>query len=221
MAKDAESTGSDIGRRIAQLRTDAGLTVADAAEQAGMAPDYLAYLESDYSAHPTQTTLTRLAAVLDVPVDTLAGADMKPRPSGQDGPGKPVLETLTTAQCLAHVAAGGVGRFLFVEPGRGPVAIPVNFVLDTNEVVFRTGQRTSIAEAMRDQQVSFDVDHLDAALTEGWSVLLSGTARIVTDPGELKHAAALGIQPWAGGERDVYVRMAFSRVTGRRIRIDR
>lgn len=42
MAKDAESTGSDIGRRIAQLRTDAGLTVADAAEQAGMAPDYLA-----------------------------------------------------------------------------------------------------------------------------------------------------------------------------------
>jgi nitroimidazol reductase NimA-like FMN-containing flavoprotein (pyridoxamine 5'-phosphate oxidase superfamily) len=94
-------------------------------------------------------------------------------------------------------------------------------VLDTNEVVFRTGQRTSIAEAMRDQQVSFDVDHLDEALTEGWSVLLSGTARIVTDPDELKHAAALGIRPWAGGERDVYVRMAFTQVTGRRIRIDR
>jgi hypothetical protein len=87
-----------------------------------------------------------------------------------------VLEALTTEQCREHLGGGGVGRFLFIEPGRGPVAILV--------------------------------------------VLLSGTARIITDPAELAHAAALGIEPWAAGDRDVYVRMSASQVTGRRIRVD-
>jgi len=66
--------------------------------------------------------------------------------------------------------------------------------------------------------VSFEVDHLDEALAEGWSVLVSGEARVVTDPGELAAVSALGVAPWAGGDRDSYVRIIASEVTGRRIR---
>jgi hypothetical protein len=91
--------------------------------------------------------------------------------------------------------------------------------MDGDDVVFRAGRQVSIADAVR-QQVSFDVDHIDDALSEGWSVLLSGTARIITDPAELRHATALGIEPWAGGDRDVYVRLSASQITGRRIRAD-
>lgn len=106
-------------------------------------------------------------------------------------------KALTTEQCREHLAGGGVGRFLFVEPRRGPVAIPVNHLTDGDDIVFRTSGQTSIADAVGQQQVSFDVDHLDDTLSEGWSVLLSGTARIITDLAELEHATALGIEPWA------------------------
>jgi nitroimidazol reductase NimA-like FMN-containing flavoprotein (pyridoxamine 5'-phosphate oxidase superfamily) len=143
-------------------------------------------------------------------------------PPGQRSAAKnPVLNNLTPDECRQLVAAGGVGRFLFVESGRGPVAIPVNFRMDGDDVVFRTASEGSITEGLREEQVSFDVDHLDDALGEGWSVLLSGTASIITDPAGLDRAAALGIHPWAGGDRPVYVRITVKQLTGRRIRVTR
>lgn len=224
MSSDAQAAGTDLGRRIAEYRERAGLTVAQAADRAGMSPDYLAYLESSTSANPTQASVTRLAAALNVPPGSLVGAGLNQPPGQWDAAAQPVLETLTAAECREHVAAGGIGRFLFVEPGRGPVAIPVNYIMDGDDVVFRSGRQTSIANVLGqdppgDQQVSFDVDHLDEALAEGWSVLLTGTAHLITDPEELSHAAALRIRPWPGGERDVFVRMSVSQVTGRRIRV--
>jgi hypothetical protein len=91
--------------------------------------------------------------------------------------------------------------------------------MDGDDVVFRTGNHSSIAEGPQEQQVSFDVDHLDDALGEGWSVLLTGTASIIADPAKLDQARALGIDPWAGGDRPVYVRITVQQVTGRRIRV--
>jgi|HubBroStandDraft_2_1064218.scaffolds.fasta_scaffold188143_1 transcriptional regulator with XRE-family HTH domain len=221
MAKDADAAGTDLGRRIAEQRERAGLTVSQAAERAGMAPGYLAYLESSAAPYPTQATLARLAAAFGAPKDALSGADLNLAPGAQrSAASHPVLEALTTQQCREHLAGGGVGRFLFDEPHRGPVAIPVNYRMDGHDVVFRTGRQTSLADALGRQQVSFDVDHFDDTLSEGWSVLLSGSARIIADPEELKHAETLGIQPWAGGERDLYVRMSASQITGRRIRVD-
>ena len=64
MSNDAESAGTDTGRRIAEQRARAGLTVAEAAERAGMAPEYLAYLESSMAPNPSQAALIRLAAAL-------------------------------------------------------------------------------------------------------------------------------------------------------------
>jgi transcriptional regulator with XRE-family HTH domain len=221
MAKDAGTAGTDLGRRIVEQRERAGLTVADAAARAGMAPDYLEYLESAASPNPTEATLTRLAAAFDTPKSSLSGAGLNLSPGHQRSAAQhPVLEALTTEQCREHLAGGGVGRFLFVEPRRGAVAIPVNYLMDGEDIVFRAGRQTSIADAVSQQQVSFDVDHIDDTLSEGWSVLLSGTARIITEPVELEHATALGIEPWAPGDRDVYVRMAASQITGRRIRVE-
>lgn len=40
----------------------------------------------------------------------------------------------------------------------------------------------------------------------------------MTDPAELEQVTALGITPWAGGERDTYVRLTAREITGRRIR---
>jgi transcriptional regulator with XRE-family HTH domain len=208
-----------MGRRLAEQRSRAGLSITDAAERAGMSPGYLAYLESSSYPNPSQATLARLAAALDTAPESLAGAGLNV-PPGQRGAAKnPVLDNLTFDECMQLVAVGGVGRFLFDEPGRGPVAIPVNFRMDDDNVVFRTASESSITHGLHGQQVSFDVDHLDDALREGWSVLLSGTADIITDSAGVNRAETLGIEPWAGGERQTYVRITVTQVTGRRIRV--
>jgi nitroimidazol reductase NimA-like FMN-containing flavoprotein (pyridoxamine 5'-phosphate oxidase superfamily) len=213
-----EPAATDLGRRIAEQRRRAGLTIAEAAERAGMAPDYLAYLESSASPNAGQAALTRLAAALGVSPAAISGAGMNLPPGQRQAARNPVLHTLTEAEARARIAAGGVGRFLFVEAGRGPVAIPVNYRMNGDDVVFRTTAGSSIAGSIDKSPVSFDVDHLDETLSEGWSVLLSGTARI-TDAREREQVAALGIEPWAGGERDTYVRLTPHEITGRNIRV--
>lgn len=211
--------GADLGRRISEQRKRAGLSRDEVAQRAGLAPEYLAYLESSPDPNPTQATLIQLAAALDTGVGTLSGAGLY-QPPGQRGAAKhPVLTQLTTDECRALIARGGVGRVLFIEEGRGPVAIPVNFRMDGDDVVFRTGGGAGIAAGLRQASVSFDVDHLDEALSEGWSVLLTGTAVVITDPAELEHVTSLGIEPWAGGERPTYVRLQPRQITGRAIRV--
>lgn len=219
MSSDADSAGTDLGRRLAEQRSRAGLSITDVAERAGMSAGYLAYLESSSYPNPSQATLTRLAAALDTVPDSLTGAGLNLPPGQRSAAKNPVLYSLSRDECMRLVAAGGVGRFLFVEPGRGPVAVPVNFRMDGGDVVFRTAGEGSITEGLHGQPVSFDVDHLDDALGEGWSVLLTGTASIITDPAALDQAKMLGIEPWAGGNRHTYVRIAVTQVTGRQIRV--
>ncbi|HUB39538.1 MAG TPA: pyridoxamine 5'-phosphate oxidase family protein [Streptosporangiaceae bacterium] len=219
MGIDAESAGTDVGRRIAEQRNRVGLTLAEAADRAGMSPEYLAYLESSTAPNPTQAALMRLAAALDTTPGSLSGAGLNTPPGQRPAAKGAVLDSMTIAECRRHLADGGIGRLLFVEPARGPVAIPVNFQMDGDDVVFRTDSEGSVAAGIHQRPISFDVDHLDDALSEGWSVLLTGEARIITDSGELARAAALNIEPWAGGDKTVYVRLTASQITGRRIRV--
>ena len=55
-------------------------------------------------------------------------------------------------------------------------------------------------------------------MSEGWSVLVTGTARLVDDPAELERAADLGIEPWPGGRREALIRIETEAISGRRIR---
>jgi transcriptional regulator with XRE-family HTH domain len=205
MTSRGRAAATDLGRRIAAQRGRADLSVADAADRAGMSAGYLAYLESSPAPNPTQATLTRLAAALGAAPEELSGAGMNMPPGQRSAGDKPALGTLTEAECRERIGPGGVGRFLFDEPGRGPVALPVNYRMDGDNV--------------SETAVSFDVDHLDDVLGEGWSVLLTGTARVISDPAELARLSVLGVEPWAGGKRDTWVRLTPRQVTGRSIRL--
>ena len=218
MSSHAEGGGTDVGRRIHEHREQAGLSREAVADQAGMSADYLAYLETSSAPNPSPGALIRLAAALGVPPGALSGADAQ-LPPGQGDPGPhPVLEAMTAQECAARLAPGGIGRFLFLA-ARGPVAVPVNYAMLGADVVFRTDDNTAAAGAVAQQAVSFDVDHFDDALREGWSVLVSGTASILTRPEDIRAAEQLGIEPWAGGDRSAYVRLVPAEVSGRQIRV--
>jgi nitroimidazol reductase NimA-like FMN-containing flavoprotein (pyridoxamine 5'-phosphate oxidase superfamily) len=99
------------------------------------------------------------------------------------------------------------------------VIIPVNFAVLADTIVIRTAQGTVI-DGHADGQVAVEVDHIDEALRQGWSVLVRGPAHHVTHPAELGRLQEDAVVwPWAGGEREVYVRVIPSQITGRRIEI--
>ena len=208
---------SDLGRRLTGRRRELGLSIPYVAAGASMDPGYLAYLESSTAPNPSATTLLRLAVVLRTSVAALQGGDQL-APPGR-GPAVPdaSLEELTRAECMALVAPGGVGRFVFLE-ARGPVALPVNFRMLGDDVVFRTADEGAVAERAEQRRVSFEVDHIDEARAEGWSVLLSGCARVVRDEAELAGLRVAAVEPWAGRDRETYVRLTPEEVSGRRIR---
>jgi nitroimidazol reductase NimA-like FMN-containing flavoprotein (pyridoxamine 5'-phosphate oxidase superfamily) len=144
------------------------------------------------------------------------------------GPGNesaiwPVMERLDEAECLRLITPGGIGRIAYT--GRyGPTVLPVNYRMHEGSIVFRTVEdgptdedlRTGIAHA--DYKVAFEIDEFDTAAREGWSVLVQGPAHHMDSEQERASVAAAGVEPWPGGDREVFLRIIPSRITGRRIR---
>jgi transcriptional regulator with XRE-family HTH domain len=205
----------DLARRVAHRRRELGLSREQVAERAGMVAGYLAYLEHSPAVGLPESSLIRLAGALETTIEDLRGGriDRPPGP-GRAGP-HPRLDPLTREECEAHLDGGGVGRLVFLSAGV-PVALPVNFRYLDGDVVFRTRAGGALAGAAG-TSVGFEVDHIDEAMSEGWSVLVSGQARLVDDPDELARIAALGIEPWPGGHRETVIRIETAELSGRRI----
>jgi hypothetical protein len=66
--------------------------------------------------------------------------------------------------------------------------------------------------------VTFEIDRIDDAFSEGWSVLALGRARTVTDADDVRRLTEHAFStPWAGGPREEWIRIDTLSLTGRRI----
>lgn len=207
---------SDIGRRLVLRREQLGLTRQEVAERAGIAPGYLEYVEERPSALPGLIFLARVADALETTVSQLRGGESGLPPGIGEAAASPVLDELTTTECRALLSDHGIGR-VAVTTADGPAILPVNYDIVDGAVVFRTapGAAPSLAAGT---DVAFEVDRIDEALSEGWSVLVVGPAAFITsaDTVQLLEERAHS-DPWAGGPRHVWLRIEPETVTGRRI----
>jgi transcriptional regulator with XRE-family HTH domain len=212
--RDAMPRGKHVGdlaRRVTHRRNELGLSTEELARRAGVDAWFLAYFEQSSDTTLSAGALLRLAVALETTPFTLEGGQVD-RPPGEGRAGaNPVLESLTAQQCQDHLVAGGIGRIV-LSTSTGPVAYPVNFVFADGVVIFRT------SEAMTDSIsgiVAFEIDHIDEAMSEGWSVLIRGHARRIEDPEERQAVALLDLEPWAGGARLSLIGIEPFEVTGR------
>ena len=139
-----------------------------------------------------------------------------------ESPG-PVVELLDEAECLRLISAGGVGRIGYT--GRfGPTVLPVNYALYEGTIVFRTGEHGPLGEDLRtgiehaESKVAFEIDELSPATREGWSILIQGAAHPVDSESERASVVQSGVEPWPGGEKELFVRVIPTQITGRCIR---
>jgi len=133
-----------------------------------------------------------------------------------------MIEILDEAECLRLISPGGIGRIAY--QGRfGPAVLPVNFKLDDGAILFRTAGHGPLDEdldtgiAGAEYRVAFEVDDIDPAARQGWSVLLQGPAHHIQPGPEREWALKADLEPWPEGERELFVRITPSRITGRRI----
>jgi transcriptional regulator with XRE-family HTH domain len=205
----------DLSKRVARRRAELHLSKAQVAARAGMSLRYLEYVER-YPARPDFTALRRLAAALQTTPAALLGAGTQAPPGYHRTAGPPVVSKLMPAECRRLIAAGGIGRIAFGSSS-GPVVLPVNFAVVAGSIVIRTAEGTAIG-GHADERVAFEVDRIDEALSQGWSVLVRGQAHRVAHPAELEIVRRdATIWPWPGDDRDVYVRIIPDTITGRRI----
>lgn len=205
----------DLSRRIALRRAELKLTRYQVASRAGLSLRYLEYLER-YAGRPTGPALRRLAAALQTSPPALLGAGLEAPPGSHRLIHRGTLERLPPAECARLLAPGGIGRIAF-PAASGIVVLPVNYGMLASTIVLRASAGSLIA-AHADGEVSFEVDHLDEALEQAWSVLVQGQAHRVGQRMELAQLErAAPVLPWPGGAHDVYVRILPSRITGRRI----
>ena len=127
------------------------------------------------------------------------------------------LEVLTRADAVALLETQEVGRLVYTRRAL-PAVTPVNYAVRGAAVLIWTNSGASLAQAVRGAVVAFEADELDRAARSGWSVTVTGTAGLVSDPLELERARADGPVPWAPGTKEYLIRIPLTMVTGRWLR---
>jgi uncharacterized protein len=125
------------------------------------------------------------------------------------------LEILHLGDCYSLLGSVPVGRIGFVE-GDEVVILPVNFLMDGQDVVFTTGAGAKLSAVEIGHYVGFEADSYDPATGAGWSVVAKGLAETVDSPEEAARLDALGLKSWAGNGRRVWVRIRPVSISGRR-----
>ncbi|MFE2883907.1 helix-turn-helix domain-containing protein [Streptomyces sp. NPDC059272] len=210
------SPTGDLGRRIAVRRTALGLSREVTADRAGVAGSYLQYLEEVPGAAPGRSVLLRLAHALQTSVTDLAGGTGDQTPGAGLAGSDPEFTALTEQECRELLSTHGVGR-VAIPTASGPVIVPVNYSVVDGAIVYRTAPGAMPSRAAG-RQVTFEIDRIDDAFAEGWSVLALGRARLVTDADDVRRLTEIAFStPWAGGPREEWVRIDALSLTGRRI----
>ena len=129
------------------------------------------------------------------------------------------LEPIARSDCWGLMATARVGRLGLLVDGR-PEVLPVNFALDGESVLFRTGEGTVLNKASLNV-VAFEVDHTDDATHTGWSVLVQGVALDIGDAIDptSERLRRLSLITWAPGTRHRWFQIKPSNVTGRLLRV--
>ena len=124
---------------------------------------------------------------------------------------------LEQQECLRLLTKVPVGRIVHTRQAL-PAVLPVNFCMDVDgAVVLRTSADSELVRAIDGAVVAFEADEVDAQVHSGWSVVVTGSATVVTDPDEHDRLARTGPSSWAPSPREVFVRIEPELVTGREL----
>jgi len=96
-------------------------------------------------------------------------------------------------------------------------------MVQDNVIYFRTARHSTMEEDLRtgiahaEYKVAFEIDHFDDTAHAGWSVLVQGDVHPMESDDELAVASQAGVESWVAGDRDLFMRITPTKVTGHRV----
>ena len=126
---------------------------------------------------------------------------------------------LGEAEALELLAGVPLGRVVFSEQAL-PAIRPVNHIVDDGHVVFLAHDGAAILSPASERGVvAYEADELDPSRHTGWSVIVTGTARLVSDSADLSRYRTR-LTPWIDSEAAYIIRIRPEIVTGYRLVAD-
>jgi nitroimidazol reductase NimA-like FMN-containing flavoprotein (pyridoxamine 5'-phosphate oxidase superfamily) len=124
---------------------------------------------------------------------------------------------MSPAECRELLGAGLVGRVAVCTP-LGPHIVPVNYGIVDDCVVLRTSPYSVLGSHARGAILALEVDNFDYERQRGWSVVARGRAEAVIAAEDVEHLKRVW-EPnaWASGQRNLYLRVRWTELTGRRL----
>ena len=124
---------------------------------------------------------------------------------------------LTAAESWRLLAGTSLGRIVFTQHAM-PAIRPVNHLVDDKTVIIRSHLGAAITgRAGGDGTVvCYEADDIDPVRHTGWSVIVTGMARLVRDPAAVSRYQQL-LRPWADGQMDYVIAIEPQLITGLRL----
>ncbi|GAA3303044.1 pyridoxamine 5'-phosphate oxidase family protein [Dactylosporangium vinaceum] len=107
------------------------------------------------------------------------------------------LRSLGRRRCLELLASVPLGRVVFTDRAL-PAIRPVNHLLDGETIVIRSGLGHGLASAATAHGalvVAYEADQIDATARTGWSVVVTGSARLIMDEERIRYYESV-LDPW-------------------------
>ncbi|MDN3028438.1 pyridoxamine 5'-phosphate oxidase family protein [Streptomyces sp. S.PB5] len=128
--------------------------------------------------------------------------------------------SLDPDEALRLLGSVPLGRVVFTQKAL-PAVRPVNHVLDDGDIVIRTHDGAAlVSTAQQDGDhgvvVAYEADDIDPATHLGWSVVVTGYCRLVTDPEQVARYQEM-LHPWSDHRMDHVVRIRPDLITGVRL----
>ncbi|MFK0110026.1 pyridoxamine 5'-phosphate oxidase family protein [Streptomyces sp. NPDC091217] len=124
---------------------------------------------------------------------------------------------LDSSEALRLLGSVSLGRIVFTRQAL-PTVRTVNHVMVDGDIVIRTHESAALTSRTRQADgagvvVAYEADAIDPDTHLGWSVVVTGYARLVTDPRELALYESL-LRPWLNRTMEHTVRIRPDLVTG-------
>lgn len=107
-----------------------------------------------------------------------------------------------------------VGRLGFITEGH-PMILPVNYAAGNYFIVFCTMPGTKLSAVGAGAEVVFEVGENSPGYRSGWSVIVRGTAREITDHRKLEGLRLGSMRSWAVPSTEHWVEISIDEISGR------
>ncbi len=128
------------------------------------------------------------------------------------------LEELSTQESMRLLGSIPLGRIVFTARAL-PAIRPVTHLVDGDRIIIRTDSGAAIVSELRAEAgtvVAYEADAFDLAEHFGWSVIVVGVARRVTDRDEAAFYRR-ALRSWIAGPKDQVISLQAEMVTGFRL----